>query len=152
MIGLLDGRASARQFPFHVDFDAELVASQSDDNNDGFTAHWLPLAVTSPGLMHATLMIASSHVAALRGENVEVATEVAFHKGNCLTLLNRTLGDLNEACSDASIGSVIALASHDVSILSSLRVCHLLTGVQLMFGAYQSWNSHMKGLKRILDL
>lgn len=148
-LSLFSNRPDASQYPFDVDIESR--DGSFGPLSSGSWTPWYALMMTSPALIHATLMIAASHISTTKGGDLENAALVAYHKDRALVYLHQLL----EGCKDTFSDEVIAVAA----VLACYEVCgnqsHLSRHTNLLKLMYQDYNgfqSHMEGVRKLLEV
>ena len=118
MISLVANRPRAERYPFFIDIDSVEQPNHAQ-LNDAFSNNQLyELAIGSPALAHALLMIGASHLAISNGNDAASDPEVIYHKQQALQLLSEAIRGLPNENYLESLATIAVLASHEVSFVS----------------------------------
>ena len=91
----------------------------------------MPLAVSSPALLHSMAAVAAGHLARNQGQHQLIAQN---HYATALRELNASLSDPVVARSDSALGACLMLCVFEVGFLTWILAGRLLTSVDIPFG------------------
>lgn len=98
-----------------ITFCCRFMVYANDSEGNPFQDQLVPLAVSSPALLHAMCAVAAGHLARSQGQHDLVA---ARHYSMALRELNSTLSDPAVAKSDSTLGACLLLCVYEVRCLS----------------------------------
>lgn len=97
-------------------------------------SRWFPLVMTEPAPFLVILLISASNYASLRG-GCDMKADLLQLRCEAIRTINEALKEPKRALTDAAIGAVAKMASYEA-----------------MFGSLDTYNMHMTGLARMVDL
>lgn len=95
-----------------VTFCSRFLAYSNDSEGNPFQEALVPLAVTSPALLHSIAAVAAGHLARAQGQHHFIAQN---HYATALRELNATLSDPVVARSDSTLGACLMLCVYEVN-------------------------------------
>ncbi|GAD98719.1 conserved hypothetical protein [Paecilomyces variotii No. 5] len=103
-------------------------------NHGLLRTRWFPLVMTEPAPFLVILLIAASNYASLHG-GCDMKADLLQLRCEAIRTINEALRDQKRALTDPVIGAVAKMASYEA-----------------MFGSLDTYNTHMTGLVRMVDL
>ena len=104
-------RATIPYIHHFVTFCCRFLAYSNDSEGNPFQEALVPLAVTSPALLHSMTAVAAGHLARNQDQHKLVAQN---HYATALRELNATLSDPVVARSDSTLGACLLLCVYEV--------------------------------------
>jgi len=98
-----------------ITFCCRFLVYPNDDEGNPFQDQLVPLAVSSPALLHSMAAVAAGHLTRTQGQHAIVA---AKHYSMALRELNATLSDPAVARSDSTLGACLLLCVYEVDNIS----------------------------------
>jgi hypothetical protein len=95
-----------------ITFCCRFIAYPNDSEGNPFQDQLVPLAVSSPALLHSMAAVAAGHLARSQGQHEFVA---ARHYSMALRELTTTLSDPAVARSDSTLGACLLLCVYEVT-------------------------------------
>jgi hypothetical protein len=99
-----------------VTFCCRFLAYSNDNEGNPFQEELVPLATSSPALLHAMAALAAGHLTRSQPNHEMAATK---HYSRALRELNQTLSDPDIARSDSTLGACLLLCVYEVSCSTS---------------------------------
>ncbi|KAH8663397.1 fungal-specific transcription factor domain-containing protein [Tricladium varicosporioides] len=95
-----------------VTFCCRFLAYPNDSEGNPFQEELVPLATSSPALMHSMTALAAAHLSRSQRQHEMTA---AHHYSLALRELNNTLSDPDQARSDSTLGACLLLCVYEIS-------------------------------------
>lgn len=86
----------------------------SSNGPDSMKTIYVPFSISEPCVLHGLLLLSARSFAQISGDMSYHVTALA-HKTQCISLVNKALGNKKTAISDATIAAVLMLAVEEVS-------------------------------------
>jgi hypothetical protein len=99
-----------------ITFCCRFIVYANDSEGNPFQEQLVPLAVSSPALLHSMAAVAAGHLARSQGQHNLVA---AKHYSAAIRELSATLSEPASARSDSTLGACLLLCVYEVCILPS---------------------------------
>ena len=109
-------RATIPYIHHFVTFCCRFLAYSNDSEGNPFEEALVPLAVSSPALLHSMVAVAAGHLARSQRQHRLIAQG---HYATALRELNATLSDPVVARSDSALGACLMLCVYEVGAFSS---------------------------------
>jgi hypothetical protein len=94
-----------------ITFCCRFIVYANDSEGNPFQEQLVPLAVSSPALLHSMAAVAAGHLARSQGQHNLVA---AKHYSAAIRELSATLSDPSVARSDSTLGACLLLCVYEV--------------------------------------
>jgi hypothetical protein len=94
-----------------ITFCCRFLAYPNDSEGNPFQEEMVPLATSSPALLHAMAAVAAAHLSRSQKQHELTA---ANHYSIALRELNKTLSDPNVAKADSTLGACLLLCVYEV--------------------------------------
>jgi hypothetical protein len=105
-------RATVPYIHHFVTFCCRFLAYSNDSEGNPFQEALVPLALTSPALLHSMAAVAAGHLARSQRQHKLIARD---YYATALRELNATLSDPVVARSDSTLGACLMLCVYEVS-------------------------------------
>ncbi|KAL9624721.1 MAG: hypothetical protein Q9160_001075 [Pyrenula sp. 1 TL-2023] len=132
-LSIFSNRPEAPSYPFCVDIEFDDSCVEECDLQQ--SSPWFALSVSSPALIHTSVMLAASHTSITKRNFHENAALIAYHKDQAFVHLHQLLGDCEDGFSNEAIAVAAALACYE-----------------LMCQDYVGFQSHMEGVQKLLEV
>lgn len=107
-------RQSVQYMHHFITFCCRFIAYPNDNEGNPFQEKLVPLASSSPALLHAMTAVSAGHLARSQAHHSNVA---AHHYSLALRALNDTLSDPKTAKQDSALGACLLLCVYEVGLL-----------------------------------